>query len=149
MYSDILIPTDGSTVTQTTVDHGIRIATDHDATVHVIYVVDNRLVMAADDDEREMVVNRLTAEGRDAIDRVIDRVTDAGLEHTSTIARGIPHREILEYTEEHDVDLIAIGTHGKSPREKLQSMGSVTERVVDGATVPVLVVRNVSETTSP
>jgi nucleotide-binding universal stress UspA family protein len=141
MYDSVLVPTDGSEMIDTTLEHGLQIAMDNDATVHALYVVDSRVARAAED-AREEVESSLQAEGEQAIEHVRSRVEDASLEATGEIRSGTPQKEILEYTDEHGIDLIAIGTHGKSPREKLLSMGSVTERVVDNASVPVLVVRD-------
>lgn len=141
MYDSVLIPTDGSEMIDTTLEHGLRIAVDNGATVHALYVVDSRVARAAED-AREEVESSLRAEGENAIEHVRSRAEESGLEATSEIRTGTPQKEILEYTEDHEIDLIAIGTHGKSPREKLLSMGSVTERVVDNASVPVLVVRD-------
>jgi nucleotide-binding universal stress UspA family protein len=47
-------------------------------------------------------------------------------------------RAILSYAAEHDVDLIALSTHGRSPATRLL-LGSVTDKVVRAATAPVLV----------
>lgn len=143
MYDDILIPTDGSDVTETTLDHALQIATDRDARVHALYVVDHRLIMAADRDRRDEIEDDLHSEGETAVESVRERVEAAGLDAAVSIRRGTPHREILEYVDENGIDLIVMGTHGKTPREKLQTMGSVTERVVDSSPIPVLVVRNV------
>ncbi len=141
MYDSVLIPTDGSEMVDTTLEHGLRIASDHDATVHALYVVDSRVARAAEN-AREEVESSLRAEGEDAIDHVVARAEEQGLEATGEIRSGTPQKEIVEYAEETGISLIAIGTHGKSPREKLLTMGSVTERVVDNAPVPVLVVRD-------
>jgi nucleotide-binding universal stress UspA family protein len=43
MYDDILVPTDGSRGANAGLDHGIEMATQWDATLHVLYVVDTRL----------------------------------------------------------------------------------------------------------
>lgn len=145
MYEEVLIPTDGSEVTEVTLEHGLRIAADHDARVHALYVIDNRLLMAADAGDRDRLEAELREEGEAAVAGIVDRAEAADLRTAAEVRRGTPPREILEYVEEHSVDLIAMGTHGKTPREKLQSMGSVTERVVDGSPVPVLVVRNVRD----
>jgi nucleotide-binding universal stress UspA family protein len=141
MYDSVLIPTDGSEMVDTTLEHGLRIARDHDATVHALYVVDSRVARAAED-ARESVEESLRTEGEEAVEHVRTRAEEAGLEAVGEIRTGTPQKEIVEYAEEAGIDLIAIGTHGKSPREKLLSMGSVTERVVDNAPVPVLVVRD-------
>ncbi|MDL5361049.1 universal stress protein [Halalkalicoccus sp. NIPERK01] len=141
MYDSVLIPTDGSEMVDTTLEHGLRIARDHDATVHALYVVDSRVARAAED-AREAVEASLRSDGEEAVEHVLARAEEAGLEAVGEIRTGTPQKEIVEYAEEEGIDLIAIGTHGKSPREKLLSMGSVTERVVDSASVPVLVVRD-------
>lgn len=141
MYDSVLIPTDGSEMIDTTLEHGLRIASDHGATVHALYVVDSRVARAAED-ARESVEESLRAEGEAAIEHVVARAEEEGLEAVSELRSGTPQKEIVEYAGEAGIDLIAIGTHGKSPREKLLSMGSVTERVVDNAPVPVLVVRD-------
>lgn len=142
MYDRVLVPTDGSETVETTLEHGLRIARDHGATVHALYVIDNRVVRSADGDAREELEHTLEDEGRDAVDAVESRALEADLEVISEIRSGTPHKEILDYAEETGIDLIAIGSHGKSPREKLLTMGSVSERVVDNSPVPVLVVRD-------
>ena len=53
---------------------------------------------------------------------------------------GVPHDTILEYAEEADVDVVVMGTHGRSGLDRYL-LGSVTERVVRSAEVPVLTVR--------
>ena len=141
MYDSVLVPTDGSKMIDTTLEHGLKIAADNDATVHALYVVDSRVARAAED-ARKTVESSLKAEGESAVEHVLSRAEATGLEATGEVRSGTTQKEILEYTEEYGIDLIAIGTHGKSPREKLLSMGSVTERVVDNAAVPVLVVRD-------
>lgn len=143
MYDDVLIPTDGSDVASDTMEHGLAIAADHDAIIHALYVIDNRLVMAADRSDRDAVRDNLEREGEAAIERIVDAATERGLEARSALRSGTPDREIINYSAENGIDLIAIGSHGKSPREKVQSLGSVSERVVDSATVPVFVVKNV------
>lgn len=52
----------------------------------------------------------------------------------------MPHRVILDYADEHGADVVVMGTHGRTGRDKLTSLGSVTERVIENAKRPVLVV---------
>ncbi len=54
---------------------------------------------------------------------------------------GSPHREIVRYATEHQVDLIVLGTHGRGPLGHML-LGSVAERVVRTAPCPVLTVRH-------
>lgn len=140
MYDTILVPTDGSEVTERTLESALPIARSHDATLHVLYVMDRRMYLAASKETQDDVLDDLRAEGEAAIADVEALLADEDLEVVTEIREGIPHRDILEYAEEHDVSMIAIGTHGRSGRDRLMNLGSVTEKVVDDATRPVLVV---------
>ncbi|AXR78068.1 universal stress protein [Natrarchaeobaculum sulfurireducens] len=142
MYDDVLIPTDGSDTVSETLDHALPIAAANDATVHALYVVDSRITAAASDADASTLAQSLEAEGQDAVADIETRAADDGLETTGEIQSGTPAKTILEYADEQGIDLIVIGTRGKSPREKVTSLGSVSERVVDNASVPVFVVRD-------
>jgi nucleotide-binding universal stress UspA family protein len=140
MYDDVLMPTDGSEGTVTALEHAREIAGNHDATLHVVHVVDRRVYLAAGKDEQDEVLAGLEADGQDAIDTVLDRLDGGGIDVVTALREGVPHRELLDYAETSDVDLIAIGTHGRSSRDQIVNMGSVTEKVVDNSERPVLVV---------
>lgn len=60
------------------------------------------------------------------------------------VRRGNPHREILDYADEHAVDLVVMGTHGRTGLDRYL-LGSVTEKVVRLSNVPVLTVRATDE----
>ncbi|NUC72035.1 universal stress protein [Haloterrigena sp. SYSU A558-1] len=146
MYDDILIPTDGSETIAETLAHGLPIAEHNDATVHSLYVVDSRVTAAATDETGPELEASLEDEGREAVADVADRADRRGLETVTDVRKGTPSKAILEYADEHGIDLIVIGTRGKSPREKIASLGSVSERVVDNAEIPVFVVRDAGGT---
>ncbi len=141
MYDTVLVPTDGSDAVDDSLEHALSIAADNDATVHALYVVDTRIVRAADDDSRDNLEATLEAEGEEAVTTVLERATEAGVEAIDAVRHGTPPRTILEYAEEVGADLIVIGPQGKTAREKVTSLGSVSERVVSDADRPVLVVR--------
>jgi len=142
MYDDVLVPTDGSDTVSETLDHALPIASDNDATVHALYVVDSRITAAASDADATELEASLEAEGNDAVAAIEARAESADLDSVGEIRTGTPAKTILEYADEQGIDLIVIGTRGKSPREKVTSLGSVSERVVDNAPVPVFVVRD-------
>jgi nucleotide-binding universal stress UspA family protein len=53
---------------------------------------------------------------------------------------GDPYEEIIDYAETEGVDMIVMGTHGRSGLDRFL-LGSVTEKVVRTADAPVLTVR--------
>jgi len=148
MYETVLVPTDGSDTVEQTLPHALRLASDTGATIQIVYVVDTRAIHAADPDDRESLEAELEAEGETAVEVVADRAAAEGLEYETSLRRGTPDKEIVRYAERHDTDVIVIGTDGKTPREKLQALGSVSERVVDSAPIPVFVIKG-DATTSP
>jgi nucleotide-binding universal stress UspA family protein len=143
MYDRILVPTDGSERTEKVVEHALSVARGRDAAVHALSVVDRRLYLSADSDEQEDVLDRLYADAEAAVDAVSEQVTsaEAAVAVETSVREGVPHTEILSYAVDADVDLVVIGTHGRTGREKVANLGSVTDRVVNQGDRPTLVVR--------
>ncbi|MFB6090957.1 MAG: universal stress protein [Halobellus sp.] len=141
MYDRILVPTDGSDGTRQALEHALDIADTRDATVHALSVVDRRLYLAAGEEQKPDLKASLEEDAHEAVGRVAEDAAAAGVDCETVVREGVPYRVILEYAEEADVDLIVIGTHGRSGRDKLANLGSVTERVVENTERPILVVR--------
>lgn len=143
MYDDILVPTDGSTGTRRAVEHAVNLAGRYGARLHALYVVDTGYQYAgAEDDfiDWGAVIEGDTAYGETAVGAVADEAAAAGVE-TVTAIRESPqvYRAILDYAEDENIDLIAMGTHGRRGLGRM-FLGSVTERVVRTSDVPVLTV---------
>ena len=139
-YDDILLPTDGSKGTERTVGHAVSLALNHDATLHVLYVVDRRRFLAADKDTQDEVIASLREEGQVAVDGVAVTAEEAGVEVETVMKEGIPHKTIREYAADEAVDVVAMGTHGQTGRDRVANLGSVTERVLKAVEMPVFVV---------
>ncbi|MFB6200422.1 MAG: universal stress protein, partial [Halorhabdus sp.] len=135
---DILLPTRGGDGSELAVDHAVSIAARFDATLHVIYVVDIRS-QAAKHDTYEL--GELVDELRTAVtDVVTDRADEAGIDTRVAIQQGTPHSAIQRYAADHEVDLIIMGTRGRGRVEQFL-LGSITERTIRTADVPVVTVR--------
>jgi nucleotide-binding universal stress UspA family protein len=140
MYDDILVPTDGSAGTATVLSHALSIASDQDATVHGLYVLDRRRYTAAPDGHTEEIIAELEAEGEAALAELAEIASDDGIEAVIEQRDGVPHNVIVEYADEHGIDLIVMGTHGRTGPDRLANLGSTTDRVLKTGDVPVLVV---------
>lgn len=140
MYDSILLPTDGSEGELEALEHALGAAEAYGAAIHVVSVVDRRVILAADTDEKSTVRDELTDDAVAAVDDLASRATDAGIDTVTATPEGVPYREILSYAEDVPVDLIVIGTRGRTGREKRINLGSTTERIVKQAELPVLVV---------
>lgn len=139
MYDRILLPTDGSDNAQLATDRAMDTATRHDAVLHVLYVEEK----TRDDPVQTGPEEKLAKEkqtGRGVLGTVEDQAEPAGVETTTTLARGVPRTTIEDYTDEHDIDLVVIGSTGASDvSDKL--LGTVSKYVVNEAPADVLVVR--------
>jgi len=140
MYDTVAIATDGSEAMTPAIEQGVDIADRYDATVHAIAVVDRRLYVAADDDTRPDVRASLTEEAESAVEAVAAEAGDRSRQVETFVADGVPHSEIVSYADDEAVDLLVVGTHGRTGRDRHVNLGSVSERVVEAATCPVLVV---------
>lgn len=138
MYERILVPTDGGDGTETVIEHAVGVAAEG-AAVHGLYVVDVGASRAGERDTDVAVADR-HEEGDRAVDAVAEAARTAGLEAVTDVVEGDPHREIVAYADEADVDLVVMGTRGRTGRDRVV-LGSVTERVVGSVGVPLLTVQ--------
>jgi nucleotide-binding universal stress UspA family protein len=141
-YRQILIATDGSKTAKNAADLGIKFASQSGAKVYAVYVTDvtshDSLMM--DDSWTKDTCEECEKKGHEATSYVETKAKAAGLEGESIFLKGNPAEQILDFANKHDIDMIVVGTLGKSGIERF-AMGSVSEKVVRHAKVPVLVVR--------
>lgn len=143
MYSEILLPTDGGPASKSATDHAVDLAAASDARLHALYVLDTTAYPAMEAGA-ETVQSALREEGQAALEGVTDAAEAAGVPVVSEFVTDTPHRGIIEYAEDNDVDLIVMGTHGRTGLDRFL-LGSVTERVVRTAETPVLTVRGTAD----
>jgi nucleotide-binding universal stress UspA family protein len=140
MYDSVLLPTDGSDGAAEALEHAIAAASAYGADLHIISIIDRRVVLAAEVDEKADVRDELTDDATTAVEDLTSRAADSGIDATTDTTEGVPHREILSYAADNDIDLLVLGTHGRTGREKRLHLGSTTERVVKESERPVTVV---------
>lgn len=139
MYDSILVPTDGREGTKRVTEHAFALAALCEATVHVLYVVDETAYASIPDDAREQVRDAFEGDGQHATKAVAERALEQGLHVEREIRWGNPAVSIVAYAVENDIDLIVMGTRGKTGFERYL-LGSVAEKVVRVSPVPVVTV---------
>jgi len=136
----VLAPVDFSEASEAAVHHVKEIALTYGAEINLLHAVEEPLYPAA------YGVEPVKFPTLDVIDQVEQQLGDLvrveiGHEHARIEAQvGHPPTTILEYIDEHDVDLIVIATHGRTGLERVL-LGSVTERVLRRSPVPVFIVK--------
>jgi nucleotide-binding universal stress UspA family protein len=143
IFTHIMVPTDGSQPSVAAGQLAIRLATTHHARITFIYVVDTSVVeelASASGKIAEQVKHELALNGQRYLDHLSRLASKANLVVEQVIGYGTPYSEIESRAREQSVDLIVIGQVGhRGPRRIL--IGSVTERVIEYAPCPVLVVK--------
>ncbi|MDZ7730213.1 MAG: universal stress protein [Natrialbaceae archaeon] len=132
MYDRILIPTDGSDASAAAVDHGRAMAEAFGASVNILSVVNEGATRdQLRTDPEDQADNRVSA--------LLERLERDGFEATGHTKHGLAHEAILQYIDDHDIDCVVMGTHGRTGVDRML-IGSVTEEVVREAPVPVMTV---------
>lgn len=138
-FQRILIPTDGSPTSEHAVEVALDMAETMGATVTGLYVMDaSAYATLPGDVEWGSIREILQKESEETLDTLEERCSTRDLACERDVREGHPAQEIIEASRDHD--LVVMGTHGRSGIRHLL-MGSVTEKVIRHAPVPVLVVR--------
>jgi nucleotide-binding universal stress UspA family protein len=145
MYDRILIPTDGSEPAVRAGEHARYLARLFGATVHVVSVVDVEGAAGPFDagGVDQAFVDRLETSAERSIE-AIEATVEGSVAVQTAILDGEPADAILEYAAAEDIDVVAMGTHGRTGLRRYIA-GSVTERVLRLSEVPVLTVRAIEE----
>ncbi|EJN58734.1 universal stress protein [Halogranum rubrum] len=149
MYDRILLPTDGSEWSVAAARHAFALARLDGGTIHVLSVVDVRHFeeeLVGTDRREGMSIAEQSAHA--AVDHVQTLAEEAGCRVRTSVRQGMPHTTIVDYAASHDVDLVVMGTHGRTGLQRFL-LGSVAERVLRAASAPVLTVHLDGETETP
>ena len=90
------------------------------------------------------ILEQWRAEAQAYLDHTADRLRGLGQQADTRICIGPPAFAILDYARDHSVDLIALATHGRGGLTRML-LGSVADKVVRGASIPVLLQRPSAE----
>lgn len=140
MYHNILIPTDGSDASVTALDHGIEIASNTGAKVHLLHVVDLGTEMSASGDIADDLTETLDEEAKEALNQAEKMADEAGVTSERAVLEGFPDDAIHQYSADNGIDLIVVGESEDSSLTE-QLFGSTTEDVLESVTTSVLVAR--------
>ncbi|MFC6718051.1 universal stress protein [Natrialbaceae archaeon GCM10025810] len=139
---NLLVPIDDSDPARAAIEHAVT--TFPDADITVLHVVDPETAMYRTDapfnferllDIEEEKAETLVESAREIAE---ERGHDGSL--TTEIVIGDPVRTIVSFAEDHGIDQIVVGSHGRSGVSRML-LGSVAEQVVRRASMPVTVAR--------
>jgi nucleotide-binding universal stress UspA family protein len=135
-----MIATDGSKPVRKAIETGIDIAKLSGAKIYTVYVIVPTTHSARDFGWEKASMEHFRKEGEKATGFVEDAAKAADVEVESLLLEGQPAEKIIEFAEQNDIEMIVMGTLGKTGLDRFL-LGSVAENVVRHSKIPVLVVR--------
>jgi len=145
MFKSILLPTDGSELSDKATAIAVDFARLHQARIVTITVIQPMLLPSLGDSGAMVSADQFQAQMQNAARHHIEKVTSAaraaGIPCEGVVAMSPnPYEEIVEAASKYGCDLIMMASHGRSGLNKL-FLGSETQRVLSHTTLPVLVLR--------
>lgn len=146
MFKHILIPTDGSELSQKAVRAGVELAKIHGASVTGIHVIPDYHLMIAyegafDPVTEERIEQEAKARAEAYLEFVKKTAGEAGVPCASVCETSDhPYDAILKTAQEKRCDLIVMTSHGRKGLAAVL-LGSETRKVLTHTTIPVLIVR--------
>ena len=139
MYNKILVPTDGSDFAKKAQKQALFLSKVSGAEIIALSVTENNIVNGLPLDDEVYQLNQILNERSEENLKEFDEINEDNLKITHVVREGSPAKVILEVAKEEDVDLIVMGSSGKSGFDRF-IMGSVADKVVNSAKCAVLVV---------
>ncbi len=139
MYKKILVPTDGSEFAKKAQKHALFLAKVSGAEIVAVSVTENNFVNGLPLDDEIYQLNQVLNERSEENLKDFDKLNEDDVKINHVIREGSPAKVILEVANEEQVDLIVMGSSGKSGFDRF-IMGSVADKVVNSAKCAVLVV---------
>lgn len=145
MFQSILLPTDGSELSDKATAIAIDFARLHKARIVAVAVIQPVLMPSLGDSGAMIDVgqyeNQIQSAARHHIEKVAAAARVAGIPCEGVIAMSPnPYEEIVEAAKKYGCDLIMMASHGRRGLNRL-FLGSETQRVLSHTTLPVLVLR--------
>lgn len=142
-FRRILFATDLSTLAGSAQRYACDLAERFQAELHVLSVIQDVSYVTSDPNSPWIIPASTLAEIQHAVEDAVAQIPPADWSATRSVVRtvvsGVPFLEIIRYAAERQIDLIVIGTHGRTGLTHML-IGSTAEKVVRKSPCPVLVI---------
>ncbi len=142
----VLVPLDGSQLSESALEHGIRITKAFGAALHVVQVISpasQTFLFDAPSVASVDIQSQIEKGVKEYVSQVAKRAGGSTQVFTCVL-RGPPADALVGYVEEHGIDLAVMASHGRGGLARV-ALGSVADRMLQGE-APVYVVRPAEHT---
>lgn len=143
MYKHIMVAIDGSDVGNLALKEAVRLAKDQRAKLHIVHVLDELVLsLGINPSHLQELERSLIGDAKEMLNKAKEKARKQGLKADVALLKTFKNvsDKLAEEANKASVDLIIIGTHGRRGINRFL-LGSVAEKLVRIATVPVLLVR--------
>ena len=153
MYSQVLVPLDGSEVSERALPHAQSLANAFGARVHLLQVIslsheyeasrggggDSPTVVEYSLDTARQITAARQTRAEKYLQAIAARLEENGIQVETSVRQGSASENIANFVAENGIDLIVMSTHGRGGLQRFL-VGSVTDRVIRSSHVPVLAI---------
>ncbi len=143
MFQNILVPIDFSEDSYYALRHGIRLAEKFNSTLFILYVNhdESMLFHYLSEDEYEKLRKKALEEAKQQLEKLIEKFPELkDIDCHYNVRRGVPYVEIIEEIEEKPIELVIIGSHGRTGAKKF-FFGGTAEKVARRAKTNIMITR--------
>jgi len=141
MYKKILVPLDGSELAETVLPHAEALAKSEGAEIILlrVAVTPNEALFSRNPALATNIIKEVEEETDAYMKAEVEKLKDEGVKVSGITRDGLVPDTILAVAEETHADVIAMSTHGRTG-VKRWLLGSVAEKVVHHAHIPVMLI---------
>ncbi|MDO8549214.1 MAG: universal stress protein [Ignavibacteria bacterium] len=134
---NILTPVDFSVNSIQAFDFAVQYSRQHKTILHLLHVIDPSLFEQSYRFNNEFMMMERMRSANEELKKFVNEIPHPELEIIENLRIGKPYKEILNYSQQHKIDLIIIGSHGWTAEYNLVT-GSVAAKVIELSKVPVI-----------
>ncbi|NWF88531.1 MAG: universal stress protein [Ignavibacteriaceae bacterium] len=140
---NILVPIDFSTSSYQVFELGHCLARHNGAQLHLIHVIDPIYYQEQQHRKSDLeFIHKIRFENaKEELRKFKFEVPHSEVEIKEVLIEGIPHKEILNYARQNDIDMIVIASHGWTNLSHML-MGNIADKIMRQADVPVICVKS-------
>lgn len=140
MFDKILIPLDGSPLAETVLPHVIALARGYESDIYLLRVLDPQGVPTISGSRDHLEWQIIKAEAKAYLNNIRDRLQEIDLHPEIHIMEGSAAESILEFSADHDINLMVLSSHGQSGISGW-NVSSVVQKIILRARTSVMIVR--------
>ena len=138
---NILCPIDHSKHSESALKYAIAFALKDKANLYLMHVLDSRMHEEAEGVSELMSIDEKGLnELKDKLEKSVPEEIRAEINCEASVCLGIPFDEIVKVAKDKNIDLIVMGTHGRTGISHVM-LGSIAEKVMREAPCPVMIVK--------